>query len=63
MKKTNVIYPSLQEVWDWKESVYQDIKNKNYIEKKTYYQNGLNEAALLIGKILIQNDDGSYCFR
>ena len=43
-KNKNSIPKALEEVWEWKEKVYQDIKNKNFKERKSYYNSGLKSA-------------------
>ena len=59
-KTDSKISKSLIEVWQWKERVYEDIKDKNFTEKSKYYEQGLNEAVKLLNGQLIKNVDGSY---
>ena len=61
-KNSKDVYPSLLEVWDWKDEVFKDIKNKSYKERTKYFQLGLVEASKLLGKNLIKKADGSYNF-
>lgn len=58
--KNKVISKSLGEVWKWKEEVYLDIKDKSFLEKKEYFQQGLEEALKVLGGKLYKNEDGSY---
>lgn len=61
MKVTNIDIPkALMEVWEWKEEVYQDIKDKNFTEKEKYYQEGVAEAVKILSGRLEQNEDGSF---
>jgi hypothetical protein len=55
-----VISKSLQEVWEWKEAVYRETKDKNLEETKAYFRKGLQRAAKIIGARLKKNPDGSY---
>ncbi|MBI4690194.1 MAG: hypothetical protein HY754_08005 [Nitrospirae bacterium] len=54
------ISKALLEVWEWKNEVYNDIKNKTFEEKQKYYENGLKEAVRLVKGKLKKNPDGSY---
>mgnify|MGYP001585648804 FL=1 len=60
IEKKTIISKSLEEVWEWKDEVYKDIKDKTFEEKQKYYDKGLNEAVRLLNKKLIKNSDGSY---
>ena len=51
---------SLKEVWEWKDEVFQDIKDKTFEEKQKYFQEGLSSAAKFIKGKLKKNADGSY---
>jgi len=50
---------ALQEVWDMKEAVYQDIKHMTFEQKKKYYAEGLKKACHELGTKLIKNNDGT----
>lgn len=56
----DTIFRSLQEVWEWKDAVYEEIKDKTPAERQTYFQAGLAEAARVLGSRLERNSDGSY---
>ena len=61
MKANNdAISKALTEVWEWKEEVYLDIKDKSFNEKRKYFQEGLEEAVKITGGKLKKNEDGSY---
>lgn len=51
---------TLEEVWEWKDEVYKDIKDKSFEEKQKYFQEGLKSAARFINGKLRKNTDGSY---
>ncbi|MBN2542501.1 hypothetical protein JXI42_06510 [bacterium] len=50
---------SLLEVWESKESVYNDIKNMNSNEKLSYFDEGLEEAKKILNCKIKKNNDGS----
>lgn len=61
MKTTNTaVSKALEEVWEWKDEVYKDIKDKTFEEKQKYFQEGLESAAKFIKGKLKKNSDGSY---
>jgi hypothetical protein len=60
IEKDTSISKSLLEVWEWKDEVYKDIKNKTFEEKQKYYEEGLKEAVRLVNGKLKKNPDGSY---
>ncbi|MBS4028074.1 MAG: hypothetical protein KGZ58_05480 [Ignavibacteriales bacterium] len=60
--RTKEISHSLEEVWDWKEQVYQEIKGKTFEEKKKVYSDALQEAAIILHSQLVQNENGTYHF-
>lgn len=61
MKSTEkAISKALLEVWEWKEEVYKDIKDKTFEEKQKYYREGIDEAVKRLNGSLIKNIDGSY---
>jgi len=60
--KEKAISKALEEVWEWKKRVGEEIKCKSFEEKQRYYQEGLEEAKKLLKCKLIKNPDGSYCF-
>lgn len=60
IEKDKSISKALLEVWEWKDEVYKEIKNKTFEEKQKYYEEGLKEAERLINGRLVKNPDGSY---
>lgn len=63
MKPTETaVSKSLEEVWKWKNSVYDDIKDMSLDETKIYLHEGLTRAAETIGARLVKNPDGTYSF-
>ena len=63
MKVTNVpVSNALREVWEWKEAVYEDVKDMTFEEKQAYFRNGMEEAARTIGARLVRNPDGTCVF-
>ena len=61
MKVTNVpVSNALREVWEWKEKVYQALKDKDFQESQRYYQDGIEEAVKVLNAKLVKNADGSY---
>lgn len=59
-EKNLVLSKALHEVWEWKDDVYNDIKEMSFEEKRLYLNNSMKEAAnIIIGKI-IHNPDSSY---
>ncbi|MBM4053265.1 MAG: hypothetical protein FJ264_01045 [Planctomycetes bacterium] len=59
-EKMASVSKALSEVWEWKESVYKDIKNMTFEEKRVYFEKGFKEAVEIVkGKIKV-NSDGSY---
>ncbi len=64
MKKNNEnTHKALREVWAWKDSVSRETSGKNFSEVKTYFAEGMNEAAKILGASIITNSDGSYSFK
>lgn len=61
IEKDTLVSKSLIEVWEWKDEVYEDIRNKTFEEKQEYYKEGLKEAVKLLNGKLKRNPDGSYC--
>lgn len=51
---------ALVEVWEWKDEVYNDVKDMRFEEKEEYYANSLKEAAKILKGKLKANLDGSY---
>jgi hypothetical protein len=51
---------SLEEVWEWKEAVYEETKNMNAEEIQKYFNNGLVSAAKSINAKLVKCEDGSF---
>lgn len=62
MTKTEKSYKSLEEVWEWKEEVYNETKNMDFEAKKKYFSQGLQESAELIGCKIVRNQDGTLSF-
>ncbi|MBI4558002.1 MAG: hypothetical protein HY706_10515 [Candidatus Hydrogenedentes bacterium] len=61
MKKTDEAIPkALLEVWEWKNRVYEDIKNLDFEGKKAYFDHGLAQAALELGARIEMRPDGSF---
>ncbi len=60
IEEDTLVSKSLIEVWEWKDAVYEDIKNKTFEEKQRYYEEGLKEAVKLLNGKLKRNPDGSY---
>jgi len=63
MKTNEKIAPvskALSEVWEWKDAVYNDIKNMSFEEKRVYFEDGLKEAVKMIKGKVKTNSDGSY---
>jgi hypothetical protein len=56
------ITKALQEVWDWKEAVYQKTKDMTFDEKRAYFQRALEEAARSLHARIVENPDGSCTF-
>ncbi|MBI5048164.1 MAG: hypothetical protein HZB54_04375 [Deltaproteobacteria bacterium] len=48
------------EVWEWKDEVYNDVKDLRFKEKQEYYAKGLKEAAKILEGNIKTNPDGSY---
>ena len=61
-KTKMLISKSLEEVWEWKQKVYEEIRGKTFVEKKKLYQEAMEEAAKILNAKLIKNSDGTYCF-
>lgn len=61
IERETLISKALMEVWEWKDEVYEDIKNKTFEEKQKYYEEGLKEAVRLLNGRIKRNPDGSYC--
>lgn len=61
--KDVVISKALLEVWEWKDEVYKDIKDKTFDEKQKYYSEGIDEAVKRLNGNLTRNPDGSYSIK
>ncbi|MGR3310216.1 MAG: hypothetical protein ACUZ77_05510 [Candidatus Brocadiales bacterium] len=59
-EKTAPISKALSEVWEWKDEVYEDIKDMSFEEKRAYFEKGLKEAVKMLNGKLKTNSDGSY---
>jgi len=53
---------ALQEVWGWKEAVYQKTKDMSPEESLAFFERAREEAARLLNCRLVKNPDGSYRF-
>jgi hypothetical protein len=53
---------ALEEVWEWKEAVYEDTKDLTPEETIAYFHEGLKETARMMNAELVKNPDGSYRF-
>ncbi len=52
IEKSVPISKALSEVWEWKDAVHEDIKDKSFEEKKKYFEKSLNNAVnILKGKL------------
>jgi len=60
IEKKAAISKALLEVWEWKDEVYNDVKDLQFKEKKEYYAKGLKEAAKILEGKIKTNPDGSY---
>lgn len=60
IEKKVPISKALVEVWEWKDEVYNDVKDMRFEEKEEYYTNSLKEAAKILKGKLKANPDGSY---
>ena len=62
--KTDIdgITKALEEVWEMKQAVYEDIKDMTFEERRAYFQKGLEEAARILGAELVENPDGTWSF-
>ncbi len=60
IEKKVPISKALVEVWEWKDEVYNDVKDMRFEEKEEYYANSLKEAAKILKGKLKANPDGSY---
>ena len=56
----STISKALEEAWEWKEAVYNDIKDMIFEEQKKYFKEDLDYAVKLLDAKLIKNDVGSY---
>lgn len=59
IEKSAPVSKALTEVWEWKDEVYNDIKNMTFEEKRKYFEQGLKDAERLLGVKLIKKPDGS----
>jgi hypothetical protein len=60
IEKKVPISKALLEVWEWKDEVYNDVKDMRFEEKQEYYAKGLKEATKILKRKLKTNPDGSY---
>jgi hypothetical protein len=54
---------ALRDVWTWKDSVYRDTAGKDFSEVRHYFDDGMKEAAQILGASIVTNSDGSYSFK
>jgi len=50
----------LEEVWEWKDAVYEVVKDMTPNERIAYYQGCMERAAKFLNARLVKNPDGSY---
>jgi hypothetical protein len=43
--------------------VYRDTKGKEFSEVRSYFAEGMKEAAQILGASIVTNTDGSYSFK
>ncbi len=60
IEKKAPISKALVEVWEWKDEVYNDVRDMQFEEKQEYYANRLKEAVKILKGNLKANPDGSY---
>lgn len=60
MKTFNVTPKSLLEVWEWKEEIYKDTKDKSFAEKKKYFKQGLKDAVKILKGKLVKSSEGYF---
>ena len=60
IEKTTPVSQALAEVWEWKDAVYNDVKDMCFEERQEYYTRGRSEAAKILKGKLKTNPDGSY---
>lgn len=60
MKMISTTPKSLLEVWEWKEEIYNDIKDKSFKEKKKYFKKALEKAVGVLNSKLVKSEDDNY---
>lgn len=60
IEKAAPVSKALAEVWEWKDAVYNDVKDMCFEEKQEYYARGREDAAKILKGKLEANPDGSY---
>ncbi len=60
IEKALPVSKALSEVWEWKDEVYNDVKDMSFEEKKVYYERSVKEALRILKGKLKTNPDGSY---
>jgi hypothetical protein len=60
MKTTTKTPDALNEVWHWKNAVYEDTKNMTCAERREYYGNSMKQAASDRGFALVQESNGAW---
>lgn len=58
--KKNKEFRALEEVWEWKAEVQNDLENMRFGEKRKYLDTGMKEVEKILGGKFKQNEDGSY---
>lgn len=62
VKSDYVVSKTLLEVLEWKESVYEEMKDKSFEERKRILSDAMIEAASILKAQLVKKEDGSYRF-
>jgi hypothetical protein len=60
--RTITVSKSLEEVWEWKQKVYEETKGKSFSELNEIYFRGMQEAAKILNAQLLKNENGTYRF-
>ena len=55
-------YPSLVEVWEWKDAVAKEMEGKTVEEQLAIYRQARIDAAKAIGATLVKLPNGNYKF-
>lgn len=60
MKTIDTVSKSLLEVWEQKEEIYKDTKDKSLEEKKKYFKQGLKDAVKILKGKLVKSSEGYF---